>query len=354
MFFNTINTIKTKNTVSGFNWVVVGDTAIIAKSMDGSNWSTATSKGGLTGYGSGVAYGKDGAGAGLWVAVSTGGSIIANSKDGDIWTKADSSGGLTSATSVAYGKDGAGAGLWVAVGFGGIISKSTDGNIWTRAGSTGGMSPGYRVVYGKDGTGAGLWVAVGDGTPIVKSTDGNTWTAVGNNGGFGQGRDVTYGKDNTGAGLWIAVGGGTSLIAKSYDGNIWTPAAGSGTNKGGITDNGRGVAYGKDGTGAGLWVAVGDGGLIAKSTDGNVWTPTAFVDGVNGKGGITGAGRGVAYGKDALGAGLWVAVGQGGVIAKSTDGNVWTPAATSADGSKGGITSPGLGVAFNEILYLRT
>jgi len=58
----------------------------------------------------------------------------------------------------------------------------------------------------------------------------------------------------------------------------------------------------------------------------------------------------VAYGKDGTGAGFWIAVGYGGVIAKSTDGNVWTPAA----GDKGGITTEGWGVAFNEILYLRT
>ena len=143
---------------------------------------------------------------------------------------------------------------------------------------------------------------------------------------------------------WVAVGGG-ALIAKSTDGNVWTPAAtvSSVSGKGGITTSGSGVAYGKDGTGAGLWVAVGQGGLIAKSTDGNVWTPAAT------KGGITDIGSGVAYGKDALGAGLWVAVGYGGLIAKSTDGNVWTPA-----GNVGGITTSGYGAAFNEILYLRT
>jgi hypothetical protein len=60
----------------------------------------------------------------------------------------------------------------------------------------------------------------------------------------------------------------------------------------------------------------------------------------------------VAYGKDNLGAGLWVAVGEGGVIAKSTDGNVWTPAATVAGVSgKGGITDYGWGAAFKRILY---
>ena len=82
----------------------------------------------------------------------------------------------------------------------------------------------------------------------------------------------------------IAVGEGMSSIAKSTDGNTWTAAG----TKGGITD-GRGVAYGKDGTGAGLWVAVGEGGIIAKSTDGNTWTAAGT------KGGITDNGYGVSF-----------------------------------------------------------
>ena len=358
-------------------WVAVGYAGLIAKSTDGNVWTPVNSdfdgsKGGITNYGYGVAYGIGALGAGLWVAVGFGG-LIAKSTDGTNWTPAatvsgvSGKGGITSyGYGVAYGKDGNGVGLWVAVGMGGLIAKSTDGNVWTPAytsvaGNVGGLTTyGYGVAYGKDGNGVGLWVAVGQGGLIAKSTDGNIWTpAAGsgtNKGGItDNGRGVAYGKDGTGAGLWVAVGDG-GLIAKSTDGNVWTPTAFvDGVNgKGGITGAGRGVAYGKDALGAGLWVAVGFDGLIAKSSDGNVWTPAATVSGVSGKGGITTYAYGVAYGKDALGAGLWVAVGQGGVIAKSTDGNVWTPAATSADGSKGGITSPGLGVAFNEILYLRT
>jgi len=106
---------------------------------------------------------------------------------------------------------------------------------------------------------------------------------------------------------WVAVGAG-GLIAKSSDGNLWSPAG----IKGGIATAGAGVAYGKDGTGAGLWVAVGEGGLIAKSSDGNLWSTAGN------KGGITTYGIGVAYGKDGTGAGLWVAVGAGGLIAKSS------------------------------------
>jgi hypothetical protein len=50
----------------------------------------------------------------------------------------------------------------------------------------------------------------------------------------------------------------------------------------------------------------------------------------------------VAYGS---GTGRWVAVGNGGLIAYSADGNTWYEAAT-----KGGIATYGNGVAFKELL----
>ena len=346
-------------------WVAVGGGGIIAKSSDGNVWTPAATStygnvGGITSVGVGVAYGKDASGAGLWVAVGRGG-IIAKSPDGNVWTPAATSiygnvGDLIlQGSGVAYGIDASGVGLWVATALGGIIAKSTDGNVWTPVATST-----YGNVGGISDSGVGVafktlppqWVAVGDGGVIAKSTDGNVWTpaatvsGVSGKGGITiSGYGVAYGKDALGAGLWVAVGSG-GIIAKSTDGNVWTPAAGSAYTKGGLT-RGYGVAYGKDGNDAGLWVAVGEGECIAKSTDGNVWTPAATVSGVSGKGGITGYGYGVAYGKDGTGAGLWVAVGEGGIIAKSTDGNVWTPAAGSAT-NKGGITTSGRGVAYGK------
>jgi hypothetical protein len=341
-------------------WVVVGSGELIANSTDGNIWTPAAksadgSKGGIISSSFGVAYGKDGAGKGLWVAVGSGG-VIAKSTDGIVWTPAGNVGGLSDfGAGVAYGKDNTGKGLWIAVGNqgndGGVIVKSTDGNTWTSTGSmtnTSGIisvagltSVARGVAYGKDALGKGLWVAVGGTGIIAKSSDGNIWTPAGNVGGMIEtGRGVAYGKDETGKGLWIAVGQG-SLITKSTDGNIWTPVAGLTYNVGGITSYAYGVAYGRDGTGAGLWVAVGGGGIIAKSSDGNVWTP-AFTSVAGNVGGITTEGYGVAYGKDALGKGIWVAVGLGGRIATSKDGNIWSPAATL-----GGITYSGSAVAFN-------
>ena len=341
--------------VSGL-WVAVGLGGLIANSTDGNVWTAAVTnvdgtKGGLSTYVYGVAYGN-----GRWVAVgqstiSAGG--IAISTDSKNWSPARSINNF-GARRVAYGKDVSGNGLWVSVGSGPImIAKSTDGNNWTSAAGVdynkgGIIDVANNVAYGEDGTGNGLWVAVGRGGKIAKSTDGNVWNQVGSITGLGinEGLGVAYGKDNLGNRLWV-VGGNYGLIVKSTDGNVWSTAAGTYNhineyNVGGITGSVQGVAYGKDGTGAGLWVAVGEGGVIAKSTNGNVWTPAAS------NGDITTYGLGVAYGKDASGAGLWVAVGRGGLIAKSTDGNVWTPAA-----SKGGITSIGYGAAYNYTYTLR-
>ena len=328
------------------NWVAVGRGGLIAKSSDGNLWSPAGSVGGITEYGYGVAYGKDGAGAGLWVAVG-GGSIIAKSSDGNLWSPAatvsgvSGKGGITNfAYGVAYGKDSSGGNLWVAVGQGSVIAKSSDGNLWSQAINVGGLTYGYGVAYGKDGAGGNLWVAVGGGSIIAKSSDGNLWSpaatvsGVSGKGGITNGRGIAYGRDGSGANLWVAVGddGG---IAKSSDGNLWSAAATSADgSKGGITTFGYGVAYGKDSSGAGLWVAVGNSGVIAKSSDGNIWSPAGSL------GGIT-YGACVAYGKDDTGAGLWVVGGNDGILAKSSDGNLWSRA-----GSLGGINSAGWGVAF--------
>jgi hypothetical protein len=347
------------------NWVAVGGgnslASKIARSPDGNTWTASASKGGINLSGINVAYGKNGTGTnavGRWVAVGDG-SLIAHSPDGIIWTPAatvsgvSGKGGITSfGRGVAYGKDELGNGRWVAVGNGVIssIAHSPDGNTWTAAvvdAIKGGITNGFGVAYGKDNSGNGRWVVVGEGSLIAHSPDGNNWTEAATKGGITTiALGVAYGKDGAGAGLWVAVGYG-GIIAKSSDGNVWTPAATvSGVSgKGGITDAGSGVAYGKDNLGAGLWVAVGYGGIIAKSTDGNTWTEAAT------KGSLT-SGSGVAYGKDNLGNGRWVAVGEGSFIAHSPDGNTWTQA-----GNVGGI-STGDGVAFkkniNEPFFINT
>ena len=171
--------------------------------------------------------------------------------------------------------------------------------------------------YAKKAAAAVNWVAVGQGSLIANSTDGKDWTAAATVGGLTtQGRSVAYGTDGSGNPRWVAVGDG-SIFAYSADGKDWNAAA----TKGGITF-GFSVAYGKDGAGNPRWVAVGDGSYIAYSPNGNDWYSAAT------KGGIT-RGWCVAYGTDGAGNPRWVAVGSPFGIAYSSDGNVWYSAVTT-------------------------
>ena len=58
------------------------------------------------------------------------------------------------------------------------------------------------------------------------------------------------------------------------------------------------------------WVAVGEGSIIANSTDGNEWNAVPVASR-----GVFSIGWRVAYGTDGAGNGRWVAVGDGGGIA---------------------------------------
>ena len=83
------------------------------------------------------------------------------------------------------------------------------------------------------------------------------------------------------------------------------------TSKFGTTDI-NGIAYG-----GGKFVAVGNSGKMAYSTDGVFWTTVT-----TSRFGTT-AIRGVAYGGD-----KFVAVGDFGMMAYSTDGIMWTAVGT--------------------------
>ena len=238
----------------------------------------------------------------LLVAVGSGGNGIATSTDGITWTGRGSNVFASSGRGVAYAN-----GLWVAVGnYGNTIATSTNGTTWTGRGSTVFTDTAYGVAYGN-----GLWVAVGEGgNNVATSTDGLTWTGRGS---IIANKNVAYGKNSSGNGLWIAIGGmGTINLATSTNGITWTPRNVMGTNAQGVC-----IAYGN-----GLWVAGGGSGSskMASSTDGINWTNR----GGDGNGGvISGAVTSIAYGNN-----LWVAFGvsSGGTptYATSTDGMTWT------------------------------
>ena len=176
--------------------------------------------------------------------------------------------------------------------------------------------------YAKKAAAAVNWVAVGQGSLIANSTDGKDWTAAATVGGLTtQGRSVAYGTDGSGNPRWVAVGDG-SYIAYSPNGNDWYSAA----TKGGIT-RGWCVAYGTDGAGNPRWVAVTTSvyQTIIYSPDGNNWTVVPEAS----RGGLT-KGNGVAYGKDGAGNPRWVIAGGKNTgdqsIAYSSNGSNWTAA----------------------------
>ena len=323
MPFNAFNSIaklpKKTGGVPIVNWVAVGSGNTIVTSADGITWRDSTTKGGIS-SGAAVAYGKDGTGAGLWVAVGPG---IATSTDGTNWNAVPtaSTSGFSSGSQggIAYGKDNLGVGLWVACGNGtNKIVTSRNGTDWSPATSNGGITTGYRLAY----NGVDKWVVCGDGSYLATSSNGTSFAAVpsANGGALGLLLDVAYGN-----GLWVAVGSGS--IVYSSNGTNWTAAS----SRAGIY-TGRGIAYGN-----GLWVVVGSDyvssyqhALIAYSSNGIAWTAVSTGGGLYQGGNNNTSVYGVTYGN-----GLWVAGGgYGSIIATSTTGTSWNAAL-----SNGGITT---------------
>ncbi|QTN32007.1 hypothetical protein HZ994_06580 [Akkermansiaceae bacterium] len=128
-----------------------------------------------------------------------------------------------------------------------------------------------------------------------------------------------------GAGLYVAVGDGGAIVT-SPDAVAWSPRT-SGT-----TAPLRGICFG-----AGQFVAVGGSGTILSSPDGITWTvrtspTTLFLSGV------------------AHGAGKFVAVGAFGVALTSPDGIAWASVDSTADGKflQGIIYAGDLFLAFGQ------
>ena len=314
--------------VSGL-YVAVGDgTNTFATSSNGTAWSGGGSAI-ITTQARHIAYGN-----GTYVAVGTGGNSIASSTDGVTWTGRSTTAVGGSGYGIAYGN-----GIWVALGFGGggfasCIGTSTDLVTWTPRSATvfttGGNGYGAAYVNGR-------WVAGGfsggGGNTLATSIDnGVTWTGLGSTVFDNNCRNVVYAN-----GLWVAVGGGSvNAIATSPDGTTWTGGTNfvGGTNTATIFSSGYSVAYGKDGVGNGLWIAVGTGSVntIAKSTNGTVWTGL-------GKPVFATAGWDVIYTGS-----LWIAVGEGGnSYASSVDGTIWNGGGTT------GLNTAGRGVVVAKV-----
>lgn len=255
------------------------DTAIVATSTDGVNWTSRAvqslpSGGAQIRFLNGRFHLLDGAS----YLVST---------DGIEWEQRNFT--TTGASHVEYGN-----GTYVAMGYLGRAYTSRDGLGWVAS------RPADEVSLASVSF-ANQRFLVFDDTRF--SEDGLTWQPMGFAGHHFQ--SATFG-----AGNWVAVG---TSVSRSIDGTTWSTALQNSET------NFAGVAYG-----AGWFVAVGhrtftSTGGVAHSTDGTDWVELAPAD--------AGRLRGVAHGPPGF-----VAVGAGGTVLHSTDGLAWQ--ARSAGTSK--------------------
>lgn len=184
-------------------YVATGNNMAIT-SVDGITWTQPTIP---TGNWNSITYG-----AGLFVAVSTGGGqSIATSPDGITWTLRSTA--LPSSQTwqpIAFGN-----GVFVVIAQNtSVAATSADGITWTQRTLPATASWNW-VTYGVD-----RFVAVGTGTNAIFSTDnGVTWTTATTPPASGTWNKVTYGN-----GLFLAVAGQASstMASTSPDGITWT------------------------------------------------------------------------------------------------------------------------------------
>lgn len=263
-----------------------------------------------------VAFGEDGNGDPLWVAVgrpptSGSGPVVKTSPDGVNWTaRFDSN--FTDLYSVQFGTNGAGGRLWVAVGNQTIVT-SADGITWTEILSLpSGTNSTWRSVTYADG----LWVAVANAgaNRAMWSEDGAEWTPVdvGENSSWSS---VATGLDVGNTRRWIAVAESTTTdeyAMTSNDGKVWVKSVLSSKDRGWTS-----IAYGDQ-----RWVAVANTGVgdrIMTTIDGGSWELRSEPPEVIGGTPETNSWNAIAFG-----GGRFVAVSPSAPrILTSTDGTTW-------------------------------
>jgi hypothetical protein len=220
-----------------------------------------------------ITYGNSGTGAatdGYWVAgADASANSLAYSSNGVDWTAVVGSKTtlFNSVNGVAYGADGSGTPLWVAVGspFVGSVPGTTAFSIaysynmttWVGVRNAANFTgQGNHVFYGQDEFGAGMWVAVGQSDGVLAANLGDS-------------------------SLYNSNGTPNTTIFYSYDGANWA----AGTGPGIFAVSGTDVSWGVDASGVGMWVATGigftdpttgaviAGGQVAHSVNGRVWSP---------------------------------------------------------------------------------
>jgi hypothetical protein len=230
-------------------FVGVGDGFFASK--DGINWKEGYTNYGMRGSAGSVAYGN-----GTFVAVGYG--SILTSKDGSFWTYQHSPAWQT-IDGVVFGN-----GIFVAlVSAQKMVLISSDGKTWTWQ-YVPEINGKWAIAYGNN-----TFVAAGVNdcdmsgcyAGIMTSSDGVHWT-VQDIGIKGDLRGITYG-NNT----FVAVGR-PGMVITSHDGIHWTP------QQAGIGSGLWAVTYGN-----GTFVAGGEGGVMLSSPNGANWTVRSLVPG---------------------------------------------------------------------------
>jgi hypothetical protein len=220
--------------------------------------------------------------SGIFVAVGPN-AAIASSTDGRSFTARSAPAGFTAdlnavaAFTASLNNPSAPNTKIVAVGAGGSTLVSSDGVAWTEGVAFNAASPSWRAIT----TFGATFVAVGDGGAIATSSDGVAWTA----------RTSNTAADLTGIACssdrCIAVGAGGTAVRSTDAGATWSAATIAGAPAL------RKIAYGNFNNNQGAtsvsintFVAVGDGGTVAISTDGGATWTTATVAGAGNFAGI--------------------------------------------------------------------
>ena len=196
-------------------------------------------------------------GASRWVCVTAGGYVVhAANSDRTSWSSYDGTSASPKSLALAFGKNSAGAGLYVAgtdAAASELLVSGTDvtAGTWTDVSTPTGDQ--YAVSWGvkSDGATAGVRMSAGDNGSLMRSTDGaSTWSAV-NMGSTNLGTKDIWGIANNGAGRWAFGAGSAYLYVSTDDGATWSDSEPWGTNTPGKI---KGIIYTKNAGGGGSWV----------------------------------------------------------------------------------------------------
>ena len=325
-------------------FVAVGVTGTILTSSDGINWSPSNDSSDCCSDLEGVCYGN-----GQFVVAQAGGSMLISANGINNWVE------YYTGTAYGFWNIVFGDGLYVASGSYGIILTSTNGIVWSNFGatysfrcigfgngrfvandgevSTDGVNwtPGGATV---DGLIIGvvwdnnIYVGVGSGATsasVFTSADGSKWDSE-SSGNISWMSRVTYANTK-----FVAVGAGGSILT-STNGISWMAQNSSTAN------NLSAVTYGGAlfvAVGASAWNGNEYSSTIVTSPDGVNWAQATNLPGTfpfaNGLSGIASHG------------GLFVTVGDGGMILTSQDGTNWIQQNSGIGNSLHGVACGGDG-----------